>query len=292
MSKFSTVLLSVVLSIVAAIITIKTVSPKASAITQNPEHESVYGRVMNAKTIRCGYLVRPPFFVKDPNTKALSGIFYDITEELGKRLSLKINWVEETTPAEFIVGLENDRFDTVCHGVWSNAQRARVIDFSNPVLYDVVGVFSRGDDQRFQGKTLQELNVPDLKFSVMEGSPTQNLTELNFPKAQKVTTPQGTTPAQVALDLTAGKTDLALYPLSEGILFETNNPGKIHPLASAGSLGAFSMSYPLRRGQDEFRQMINNALLDIENQGVIDKILSRYSAYNDVIKKVDHGYRN
>lgn len=288
MQRFSTVLLAVILSVVTAYATVRLTSPQAA---QTQAKESAYDRVMRTKTIRCGYIVRPPFFAKDSNTKDLSGIFYDITEEMAKRLSLKVEWVEETTPAEFVVGLQNERFDTVCHGVWLNAQRARLIDFTVPVLYDVTGVFVKNGDTRFDGKHVRDLNDDKIKFSVMEGSPTQYLTDLNFPDAQKITTPQGTTPAQVMLDLAAGKSDMALSPLSEGILFSQSHPNVLRVLPLTG-VGAFSMSYPIARGQDEFRQMISNTVTDMQNQGVIDTILRNYPLYDKVVKQARSGYQD
>src|ERR1700722_20209029 len=57
--------------------------------------ESAYDRVMRTQTIRCGYVLRTPLLVKDPNTAQLSGLFYEYVENLGKALHLKIEWSEE-----------------------------------------------------------------------------------------------------------------------------------------------------------------------------------------------------
>jgi ABC-type amino acid transport substrate-binding protein len=57
--------------------------------------ESAFDRILRTQTIRCGYVVYPPSIIKDPNTGRLSGIFYDITEKMGERLNLKIEWTEE-----------------------------------------------------------------------------------------------------------------------------------------------------------------------------------------------------
>src|SRR5688572_21529801 len=53
---------------------------------------SVYDRVMQSGTMRCGYVIDPPGCRMDPNTKKLSGIGIETIELLGKNLNLKVEW--------------------------------------------------------------------------------------------------------------------------------------------------------------------------------------------------------
>ena len=62
------------------------------ALQSEAKKETTYERVMRTRTIRCGYFVWPPFLTKDLNTGALSGLNYDVAEEMGKLLDLKIEW--------------------------------------------------------------------------------------------------------------------------------------------------------------------------------------------------------
>jgi ABC-type amino acid transport substrate-binding protein len=52
---------------------------------------SAYDRVIVSGTIHCGYFLWPPFIEKNVNTGKLSGLSYDLMEEIGKQLSLKID---------------------------------------------------------------------------------------------------------------------------------------------------------------------------------------------------------
>lgn len=63
------------------------------------DEKSAYERILESGEIRCGYVVWPPMFIKDPNTGEFSGIFHDYMKTAGKSLGFKINWVEEVTPA-------------------------------------------------------------------------------------------------------------------------------------------------------------------------------------------------
>ena len=51
--------------------------------------KSTYDKVLESKTIRVGYISYPPSFIKDPNTKNLSGIFHDVLMEAGRKMEIK-----------------------------------------------------------------------------------------------------------------------------------------------------------------------------------------------------------
>lgn len=65
--------------------------------------ESVYERVIKSGTLKCGYIPYPPAMIVDPNTGEKSGIFYEFMNEVGKRLSLKVEWVQESGWGTFSV---------------------------------------------------------------------------------------------------------------------------------------------------------------------------------------------
>ena len=97
--------------------------------------ESVYDRVIRTGTLRCGYFLYPPVLSKDPNSGEFSGIFYDYLSELGKALSLKVEWAEEIGLGDAPAALESGRIDAMCAGMFLTAQRARANDFVMPIYY-------------------------------------------------------------------------------------------------------------------------------------------------------------
>ncbi len=75
------------------------------------DESSVYDRVMKSGKIICGYGIYDPSLIKNPNTGEFSGIFYEVTNELGRRLGLEIEWAEETGYGVIAEGFRTNRFD-------------------------------------------------------------------------------------------------------------------------------------------------------------------------------------
>ena len=97
--------------------------------------DSVYDRVIRTGTIHCGYFLWPPFLEKDVNTGKMSGLSYDIMEEIGKQLSLKIEWAEEVNFASMFEGFASGRYDMICGPMFPTPARARASDFTIPLFY-------------------------------------------------------------------------------------------------------------------------------------------------------------
>ncbi len=94
-------------------------------------HLSAYERVLQKGTLRCGYFEEAPFVLKDPNTGKMSGIAVELTEQLGKELGLKIDWVSEINFGTFPQDLASGRFDAVCADVFT-LPRAGQVDYTTP----------------------------------------------------------------------------------------------------------------------------------------------------------------
>ncbi len=119
------------------------------AWAEDSPKESTYDRVMRTGTIRCGYYIWPPFLAKDPNTGKLSGIASDMMDEIGKQLSLKVEWVAEVDTSTMFEGYSTGRYDLVCGPVASTPARARVVDFTIPFAYGSYYLYVKEGDLRF-----------------------------------------------------------------------------------------------------------------------------------------------
>jgi ABC-type amino acid transport substrate-binding protein len=98
-------------------------------------------RVVRTGTLRVGYVISPPSCYKDLQTKQLAGYSVDILNEMGKRLGVKVEWVEEAQWATMIEGLNTRRYDVIGSTSWRNTTRGKVADFVTPVVYSGVGVY-------------------------------------------------------------------------------------------------------------------------------------------------------
>jgi ABC-type amino acid transport substrate-binding protein len=260
----------VVLVIIVSLFTVKFFGP-----TTNSSQNSVAEKVLTSGEIRVGYVVYPPGLIKDPNTGALSGIFYDALEEVGKNLNLKINWVEEVGWGTMIEGLKAGRYDMVGSPVWPTSQRATQVDFTKSLTYSVFYAYSRADDFRFDG-SFELINSDKVKVASIDGEVSQTIAEKRFPRAKIVSLPQTTSISEVLLQISTNKADLAFVEPYIAEDFLKNNPGTIRKVKSASPLHINGNAMMIAQGQDVFKSMLNIAIEEQFNNGNIDSLVRRY----------------
>ncbi len=168
------------------------------------DEETSYDRIMKTKTIRCGYVVYDPYVIIDPNTGNMSGITYDIMNEIAKRLSLKIKWAEEVGWGSFIEGLRTKRYDMLCSGGWNSANEGALIGYSRPLYYSGIGVWVRSDDNRFDND-LSLINNPDIKISSSDGSLVSIIAQNDFPDASILSMPNLTPTPEIIHNIVTKK---------------------------------------------------------------------------------------
>ncbi len=56
---------------------------------------SAFEWVMETRTIRCGYIVWPPYLIKDVTTGEMSGVCYDMMLAVAENLDLELEWTRE-----------------------------------------------------------------------------------------------------------------------------------------------------------------------------------------------------
>ncbi len=250
--------------------------------------ESTYDRVMKAGKIRCGYGLWSIYLAREPNTGKMSGIFYDYMEEMGKNLSLKIEWAEEVGDGEAITALETGRIDAYCSILFWNAERARTADFVEPLFYSGTFAFARAGDTRFDGN-LAAINKPEVKIISVDGDIFAKIVKLEFPQATSVSLPQITTEAETFLTLAGGKADILLNEPYAAADFMKNNPNKIQRVA-LGPIRYSPSSLMIKGGEDRFRRMLDIATVEMHGNGAVEKIISKYEEYDDAILRVAKPY--
>lgn len=259
-----------VLVIIVSLLTVKFFGP-ANTSGQNSAAE----KVLASGEIRVGYVVYPPGLIKDPNTGALSGIFYDALEEVGKNLNLKINWVEEVGWGTMIEGLKAGRYDMVGSPVWPTSQRATQVDFTKSLTYSVFYAYSRSDDFRFDD-SFELINSDKVKIASIDGEVSQTIAEKRFPKAKIVSLPQTTSISEVLLQISTNKADLAFVEPYIAEDFLKNNPGTIRKVKTTSPLHINGNAMMIAQGQDTFRSMLNIAIEEQFNNGNIDSLVRKY----------------
>jgi ABC-type amino acid transport substrate-binding protein len=255
------------------------------------ENILVFDRVIANKEIRCGYVAVPPHIIKDPNTGRLSGIIYDVMEEAGKLLDLKINWAEEVGFATMNPGLDAGRYDAICFGYWQNPTEAKLgyLGFSTPLYYMPVGAFVRVDDARFK-QGLDPINDPDIRISSSDGMIASMIAQQDFPNAKVISLPNMTDVSQNLMEVITGKADVTFLAYRDGFRFEKMNPGKVRNIDIDQPVRVFPSTIAIPQNDRRFEVMLNTAFIQLLNGGQINRILKKYEEYPGAILPVAQPY--
>lgn len=240
--------------------------------------EPVYERVMRTKTMRCGYYMYPPYIDRDLKTGKIYGTVYDLVEELGKTLGIKIEWAQEIPVGQDVAMLESGRVDAICSTADYDPMTYALIDSSEAMFYIRNGIYARQDDARFiQPVTFMDINKSQIKFTGIEGDSTLIYAKLLFPQAQTTgALPEMSEPGQAFLEINSKKADLVIVegPVAQRVL--QNNPGKYVRVEFKGHLPVYGAVFNLAKGEYRLRATLNHAINYMNINGTIDEILQRY----------------
>ena len=238
------------------------------------EAVSTFDRIIKSGKIRCGYFLFPPLAMIDPETGELSGITVDIFNQIGKNLSLEVEWTEETTFAGLFPGLKTNRYDVICTPTWPTAGRAREAEFVTPQFYAALGVWVRADDDRFT-KNFEALNDPSVTVSGVDGQIEQTVRDEQFPKAKMLSLPGGSEFGQQMMNIVTGKADVTFIDKAAGALFAQQHPGKIKNIAEE-PLRVFPFSVAVDGGEIRLKNMLDIATEELHNMGFIERKLKEW----------------
>jgi ABC-type amino acid transport substrate-binding protein len=287
MRSFILILVSVLISTFVSTMVLK---PAPSTAPSVQKQESVYERVTQSKILRCGYYTWPPFINKNIQTNKMEGLYVDLTEELAKGFGWKVEWVEEIASTDFITALNGNRVDMLCAPMAPVQQRTQWIYFSVPHFYVPYMAYARADDKRFDNN-LQKINNPDYTLSTMEGELTSIVARTRYPKAKvlEISAIQG--PAQLLENVVTGKADVILQdPFTFGT-FDAANPGKLRKIPTTEDNGVFFAAYSMKRGEDDFKYMIDAAITELLDRGYIEKLAKDYKLLDLGIYLPADGYK-
>jgi polar amino acid transport system substrate-binding protein len=97
----------------------------------------------------------------------MSGITYDILEEIAKRENITINYTTEVTRATLVETLNTNRVAMIASPVRITPEREANADFSDPFYYSPIGAYTRVDDMRFN--SVEKINNPTTKIIAIDG---------------------------------------------------------------------------------------------------------------------------
>jgi polar amino acid transport system substrate-binding protein len=259
-----------------------------SAHAADAPKETAFQRVMRTKTIRCGYAVWAPVMMKDANTGKFTGIYYDYMTMLGERLGMKIEWAVELDLSTYLDDLAAGKYDVECSGGWPNAQRGKVADYTRPIYYAPIYLYTAEGDTRFD-KDMSLINDPKVRFVTMVGEQSEAYRRSAFPKSTEVSLPGNAMLDNILHQITYKKADVAFYDEMSIEAFMKANPGKLHRIPSA-PVKVIPNNLSVTKGEDKLVTMLNTATEELLNEGAIDRMLDNYNLPRDGVLRIAKPY--
>jgi len=237
------------------------------------QKETAYERIIRTGTIRCGYALYEPLLGKDPNTGALHGIFYDLVNEIGKELDLKIDWTVEVGYGEIEEGFQTGKYDMFCNGVIPIPKRAKFSMITAPVFYSGLLAWVRTDDHRFDGHP-ERLDAPDVTLVVRDGDVNADVAQKLFPAAKTISSPQMEDYTQMLVDVQTGKADAVFFEKTFGENFLAHNPGAVHSVDDK-PVYTYPIGMMLPPGEAQLKNTIDVVLARLALNGSVKKIIEK-----------------
>ncbi len=236
---------------------------------------SAYAQIIARGSIRCGYFTWPPYILKDPNTGKLSGINYDVVEELGKQLGLKIEWSAEVGVGEVIEGLNTGKYDMMCASLWPDAARLKGALLTRPEFYSSVYAVVRKEDARFDGD-ISKVNDAKIRILGVDGDITYSLPKLRYKNAALSALPQMSDASALMQSVATNKADVIFIDRGAFNDFNKTNPGKLKLVEKVEPITTFAEMLVVKNGETELKTLIDIALGVLIDNGTIAEIVRKY----------------
>lgn len=239
--------------------------------------ENIFDRVLRTETIRCGYVVWPPYLIKDPNTGAMTGMAFDMMQAIGKELNARIEWTEEVGWGSFQEGLNAGRYDAMCTPVWQSGQRAKIALLTRSVFYSQMVAMVRADDQRFDAD-LAAMNKTTIKIAVIDGDVTQAVRHARFPAAQELAVSPPADPSHMILSVAGHKADVAIADAENMRRYNATVPPQRQLKLAAGgrAVRLFGNTLGVRSGEFAFKAMLDATIETLNTDGTMAALVEKH----------------
>ena len=231
---------------------------------------------MATRTLRCAYDSLPPFITVDPATKKVSGMLYDITNEIGKRLGIKVDWVEDAGYGEIAAGMAAGRYDAFCGVLWQTPTRAGAMSFTAPLYKNKVFPCVRGDSTLYD-KSTAALNAPDKTFAGYDGDVSYQMPQTIFPKAKVQSLPANMSFAEAMMSITTKKID-AIATCDPIVVdaFNEHNPHGLKVADPTHPITVVPIVLALPLGDEKLKSMTDSAIFAMTADGTMEKMIRQY----------------
>lgn len=206
-----------------------------------------------------------PFTYHDPKTNELTGYDVDVATAVAQELGVKPKFVEANWDS-LLAGLDAKKFDTVANEVTPTAEREQKYDFTNEYAHSQGVILTRKGDTSIK------------QFSDLQGKKAAETLTSNW---NKVAQENGAEIVSIndfsqAVDaLNAGRADAFVNDRLSVLDYLKNKPdANVQIVATSESAPA--ATFPVRKGETELTDAINNALAKLQQEGKLKEISVKY----------------
>ena len=209
----------------------------------------------------------PPFTYHDESGE-LTGMDVEIGKALAEKLGVEAEFQEASWDA-LLIGIDSGRFDTVINSVSVTEERAEKYDFSDPYYYEARHVVVRADDD--------SINSPeDLNGKTIATNSTNAFIPWYESHGASVVTVD-TSSEGIDMVLT-GRADFLGMNVPVLIAYYDEHHDAKSKLREAFVIPDSEdiIAIPLRKGETEFKDAINEALKELREDGTLAAISEKY----------------
>jgi len=271
MKASTTIILAALIAVIAAFATVKMTLTNSSTSTESKK-ENAYEHIVRTGELNCGMIVFPPFIDKDLKTGELKGFNVGAVKQIAKLLDLKIKFTEIQLGYQK-QDLESGKVDAICaDGPWITST-IKYVSYTNPYSLLPAYVYKAANNAKITD--LSSLDKPDVNFVGIDGDISIDLAKTFFPQAKIQSLSNLTDPAQLLLNLTTKKADVALTDVLNGDGFSRANPGMITRVSDK-PVALLKVGFTIGKSETQLLDTLNNAIEVANNLGIIDKELNDY----------------
>ena len=197
----------------------------------------------------------------------MQGISYELLQEMGKALGVKVEWVEDSW-ATLPAGLQAHKFE-ITNLMAITPPRAEVVGFSEAVTQHGLSLIApQGEVAKTKG--WQDWDRPGVKIVVTLGANSDMFVTEKFKRAEIVRLK--TVPENV-LALVSGRVNAHASTIDALKTIQKEHPNlAIVP----GSFGSSEVAFALPKGDAQLAQRVNQFVTEAKKSGRISQLLTKY----------------